>query len=524
MNKEKIYIYLVSFIVLITSSCADLDEVDPSNFSAGTFPSASNPDTYRALSYRPLVTFRSFVDSQHGWMLVESGTDEVVVPIRGGGWNDGGKWRQMHFHDWDEEHAAVGVAWSDSYRGIVECNTIIEFVEEAEPFDGQAEIVAQTKAMRALYYSILVDLFGNVPLITSSDRSQISPPNNTRKEVFDFVEMELLGIIDDLPTAVDASTYGFPTKWMAHTLLAKIYLNAEVYTGTERWSDCIAQCNEVLAGPHGFNTWISSEADDWPDLINPFMSMFTADNGPQVNSIIFAMPNDANNGTRQNFIRRFMYGEVQQQFQVPGSAWNGHTTQLEFFQKFDDPNDQRNNMWLSGPQVDINGDALLNGAGEQIVVDPDLFAGGDFNVGGSTGFIRKGARSIKYFPDRNSVGSLWSSNDYIWFRYADIVLMKGEAEARQANNPDLALGAINTVRTERGAAPLTSPITMDDLLDERGREFAFEHWRRQDLIRFDKWEDSWGLNPGGHDPALRLFPIPQGQLNINPNLVQNPGY
>ena len=377
---------------------------------------------------------------------------------------------------------------------------------------------------------------GNVPVITATDLSDGLPTNQPRAEVFTFIEDELLAIVDQLPEAVDISTYGTPTQWAGYSLLTKMYLNAEVYTGTARWDDAENAANQVI------NSGKFSLDQD-------YMAIFAPDNGPQSMESIFSIVDDANIATNLNFWKRFLHPKINQVTSfdnalvgtvqtstftsLPGGAWGGHCTFPDFYAKYNDPNDVRNQQWLEGMLYTTNetGESVPLTDGDPptpIVITPTLSwgkadAANPFNLGGGATEIMEGVRSLKYYPDPNAVGGQGlANNDYVYFRYADVLLMKAEATARRANDASLALPLVNEVRTARNAAPLAT-MTFEDLLDERGREFAFEHWRRNDMIRFGTWENAFGLKTNS-DPTRRLFPIPQQQINTNPNLKQNPGY
>ncbi|WNJ19138.1 RagB/SusD family nutrient uptake outer membrane protein [Pontibacter sp. G13] len=513
MKKLFTYAAVVAALGLLPTACTDLTEVDPSNLSDSNFPSPSNEETYKALAYRPIGHFREFVSNQRFWLMLEGCTDEVVVPTRGGGWFDANKWRDLHYHEWTKNHPTLDQIWQWAYTGVNQCNNIIVSLEVAQDFPDKAQYIAQVQTMRAMYYFWLMEAFGNVPIITATNLEELGgelPSNNTRAEVYAFILEDLEAAMPNLPAEVTGATYGVPTKWMAKAMQAKLYLNAEIYAGISAYAEAEAICMEII------NSGLFGYDDD-------FFATFAPENGPQNMEIIWAMVNDAEQGSTLNFWKRFLPGRTQAVYNLPSGGWGGHSTLPEFYELFDDTNDVRNQMWQAGPQFLPDGSPLLDGNGEQIVVNPELPFGeanpsNPFDVGDDL----FGANSIKYGADITTTGPGISDNDYVIFRYADIVLMAGEAKARQGGDANLALTAVNEVRTQRGAAPFAT-LTFEELLAERGREFAFEHWRRNDLIRFGAFENSWGLKTST-DATRRLFPIPQRQIDINPNLTQNPGY
>ncbi len=524
--KKKLYTGILSGCLLLSvMGCNDLSEVDPSNLSGNNFPTPNNPATYSLLAGDVFSQLRPLVKNWNSyWELVNTCTDEMVIPTRAGDWGDGNMWRNMHLHEWTKTQNNVGDVWNVGYVGIGKCNLVLKVFEGVSESDQKKIIVAQIRTIRALFYYFMMEVYGNIPIVTNFDET--TPPANTaRTNVWNFLVKELTEITPILPLEVNANTYGMPTQWMAKTLLAKLYLNAKVYTGEEKWTEAIAACDDVIN---------SSKY-----VLNPdYMSIFASGNGPSTKEIIFAIPMDVSfNAAELTFWQRVLPGATANKFRLPTTPWNGHCTLPEFYALYNDPNDQRNAQWLVGKQTarykKINGQYVdvpeytLQVNGADMVITPEIPWGkGDavnpFNVGNTPEGLNAGVRNVKYYPEANSINNS-SNNDFVVFRYADILLMKAEAEARKANNAALALPAINALRTVRGAAPLAT-ATFQTILDERGREFAWELWRRNDLIRFGQWGGKWGINPGKPDSHLLLFPIPQTAINANPNLKQNPGY
>lgn len=489
----------------------DLTEESPGSYTDKNFPSAENIDTYRFIAYRPISHLRTFITNQQTWMMLEACTDECLVPTRGGGWGDGNRWRDAALHEWTKNHATLNDVWNYLYRGVNLSNAAVKALQGAPDFSDKKALLAQARTIRAFYYYWLMELYGNVPIITATSLEELGgslPSNSSRVEVFNFIDKEVTEVLGDLPTAADGTTYGLPTRWMGLSMLAKLHLNAEVYGGRPSYDKAIQYCDEI----------INSKKFDYSE----FLTIFAPTNGPNVRETIFAMVNEGVTGfSTMNFIIRFLPAGSDKVFNLKYGTWGGHCTYPEFYGLFNDPNDKRNKMWMVGQQKLPDGtDYVLNG--KPFVVREKL----DFNTNPSNPFDiggddLQGVRSLKYAPDPNGTGNLMG-NDYIFFRYSDIVLMKAEAEARKANNPALALAGFNEVRSKRGATPFTS-ITFDQMLQERGREFAFEHWRRNDLIRFGKFNSRWGIKTNAEAHRI-IYPIPQAQLDVNPALKQNPGY
>jgi len=532
-HNYKRILFLVLLITAITTGCKDaLIEYDRVNFNSSNFPTTLNKATYYSIAFVSIATMRDFGGWNSFFDLIETCTDELLIPTRGGDWGDGGMWYNLHMHIWTADLPTLSNGWNWGFGGIGKCNNILKTLNDAPDFDGKVALIAEVRAMRALYYYYMMDAFGNVPIYLKTDLSDGLPATSPRADVFKFIESELLAIQPELPAKVDASTYGLPTLGFDQALLAKLYLNAQVYTGTARWADCITQCNALAnSGKYGFSEVISSFSPRIPTplaakTLNKFMSIFAPDNGPQIKESIFAMANDGQKGSGCIFTQPYMPKVGDKSFlELPYGGWSGGCALPSFFAKFNDPNDLRNSMWLNGPLYAPDGVTVVkNFDGSPYVIIPELKFGVanpsvPYDVGGTADGQRQGVRCMKYYPDGFHDKQ---DNDVQIFRYADIILMRGEALARQGNDPKLALPDVNAVRVKRNAAPFTN-LTWDDLLDERGREFAYEGWRRNDLIRFGQWGNPWGLKV--NKEAFRtIFPIPTNQLQLNTNLKQNPGY
>ena len=508
------YVFTAFICCLIMVNCTELEEEQFSQLRLDEFPNENAPITFQLVALSPISHFRQFVSNQQWWLMLEGGTDECVVPARGGGWVDGNKWRDLHKHEWTKTHPTFNSMWNWAYNGIAKSNSGLFTLKPVPESETKAKFVGQIKAMRALYYFLLMDSFGNVPLVIDFEDTSV-PKQSSRAEVYSFIETELLSVVNDLDTKVNAETYGLPTKWFAHFLLAKLYINSKVYAGKDDSVKALEQCNIIITeSPY--------------KLSSDYLSMFLPTNGPTVTESIFAMVNDAQFGSNLNFQVRFLPGNAGKAFGVNAGGWGGHATLPEFYNMFDDPTDQRNKQWLAGLIFDTNGNPVMNGNGQMNIINELRWGGFDttnaFNIGGDTftspaGTVQ-GVRSVKYRPDPNHGNGQSMNNDFQVFRYADVLLMKAELLLSKNNAEALAL--VNQVRAVRSASPLAS-INATSLLKERGLEFAFEGWRRNDLIRFGKWEGTWGIKTST-DPTRRLFPIPQNQIDTNPKLDQNPGY
>lgn len=485
------------------TSCTKLDEKVYSELTPDNFP--TTPAQFVALSGPAYTPMRNYPD--RFFNLSETTTDELIVPTRGGDWADGGNWKNMHYHDWTPTHSFFNDTWGWLYGGIANCNRIIETITAAGDLPGKAQTLAEVKTQRAFYYFLLMDLFGNVPIVTEFANAPEAPSQSTRPELFQFIVDEVTSALPDLSRENNVSTYGRPNAWMAHTMLGKMYLNAEVYIGSAKYTEAENELDSVINSGKF-------------ELAGDYLSMFKPDNGPSVKEAIFAVPFDAQKAAADmNFQMRTLHYKSRFTFDLPADPWNGFCTLANFYNTFNDPNDQRNRIWLEGPQFASNGTPLIDN-NAQINFTKNL--GPDFNQGGTDFGRSSGVRNVKYYPDSKANGGNMN-NDFLVFRFADVWLMKAEVILRKGGSADDALQIVNTIRTSRNAAALNA-ITLEGMYDERGRELAWEGWRRNDMIRFGKWETSFGYNPGGQPATRRLFPIPAPRIGANPNLQQNPGY
>jgi hypothetical protein len=527
-------IYRLSFLLaflLCFNACTDLDVKVESQFVKDNFP------TTAADNIALLGTMYSNLSSSYGipyWRMQELSTDEAILPARDGNFDDGGQYRQLHYHTWTADHPSVIGVWQWGFSGINTCNRLTTVVNSSTATDAvKAASIAEIRAMRALYYFFMMDLYGNVPIITEFPVNT-PPATQDRDKVFAFIESELKDIVQQLPSKTNNSVtninqYGRPTKGMVFALLAKMYLNAGVYTGTTRYPEVVAMADSVQRNPNY-------------SLDGSYRSIFLPNNGPQVNETIFAVPYDqqipGNQFTRFGF---FYYLVQAYGFNVGLSI--AMSTTPEFYNRFNIPNDFRSKTWLVGPQFYPDGDGGFTNTPvyypnttNQIVIEPTLtlITGKPMDLGNTIASQSQGVRSIKYYPDPTiTQATRLNGNDMPMFRLADVYLMKAEAILRGATettvNGELQtpLVLVNKLRTRAGADLATS-LDLQALLDERARELSWEGWRRNDLIRFDQFEVEYPLPNDvltmNKDLTRRLYPIPSTELKTNPNLRPNPGY
>lgn len=520
----------VLILLFVAQSCTKLDVDLESQYVQSNFPFTSGD--YSAL----YGTVYSNLSSQYGvpyFRMQELSGDGAILPARDGNFDDGGQYRQLFYHTWTVDHPNVRDIWRWGFGGINNCNRLIALTAQSPASDAvKAASVAEVKAMRALYYFFMMDLYGNVPIIETFPVAG-QPGNATRAQVFEFIEKDLKLILPQLTakTAANATLfYGRPTKAMAFALLQKMYLNAEVYTGSQRNTESVAMADSILKN----NNYA---------LTARYSDIFDVNNGPQVTETIFAIPYDQQ--IPGNQITRFgFFPALAPAYGINVGFSISMSTTPHYYNRFDLPVDGRKRFWLVGKQYlpdanrnpDLNRPVFYPNTTVQIEITPDLVLkpGKPMDVGNTQADQAKGIRSIKYFPDAAAIqATRLNSNDMPVFRLADVMLMKAEAILRGAAATTVGtelqtpLVLLNKIRN-RAPATLATTVDLESLLDERAREFSWEAWRRNDLIRFGKFEIEYPLPNDvltmNKDVRRRIYPIPSNELLLNANLKQNPGY
>lgn len=519
--------------------CTDLDENIYHNRTTSNFYNTKEEVVSAVL--RPYTHSGAVFTCQsreNAWRLNEFSADQLAWPQKGIHGYDDGKWIQLHYHTWNYRHNTIKDCWNLVFQGLGYCNSGIENIEARTASSmGVTEseklaYLAELKANRAYYYFNALNLWGNVPIVKNVGEPQY-PANNTRQEVFNFVESELLSVLNDLPLMSKANS-GRLTKAAAYAILADLYLNAEVFTGTPRWDDCITYCNKLMNGEGGSQLGVMKLDTD---ILTPFGNTNTVSSYEN----IFVMSYDyQNTTTRCNWSSDFYH--FRQRY-INGGDRNGNNGVVVIPSAYDAfaDNDLRKKEWMRiGPQYryDIP-DSIQEGSveysGKPLVFVKEIrlnkTGGTESNM--RTGEENSGARFNKY---REGVyGSTnFCSNDWVLYRLTEIYYMKAEALMRKnggvANQEVVTL--INETRQRaykaedwNAAKYTTSTLTMDEFLAEKGREFIFEGKRRPDLIRFGKFSaGSWWDHEPTTSKHLTVYPIPYAQIAVNPNLVQNEGY
>ena len=445
------------------------------------------------------------------WNSNELTTDEAIC-----GWGDEGI-SSFCYNTYDASHPMLRGYYYRLYAGITYCNHYLDVAAEKD-----ATMTAEVRFLRALHYYLAMDAFGNIPFVTTVTSEKA--PQYTRAQVFSFIESELLDIESSLSEPrVKKSTetgYGRVDKAAAWLLLARLYLNAEVYTGSPRWADAATYAKKVMDSPYGLNT---TGAGGY----SAYQMLFMADNGESsaTTEAIFPILQDGLTTTSWGTTLYLIASTSDSDIPTGTSeAWGGNRARRDLVKKFFPNSDAP--MVTKEEMVAQAGDdrALFWGEGRiEDATDVSTFKNG-FSVAKFTN-IRSdgGATHDAQFVD----------TDFFLLRAAEAWLTYAEATARQGGGTVTAEGvkAINEIRTRAHAATKSS-YTLDDILDEWSREFFFEGRRRMDLIRFgcysgDKYLWQWkggSLNGASFSADRNIFAIPTTDLTANPNLVQNPGY
>ncbi len=529
MMKIHPIILIVPALAISFTSCSNLDEEVYSSITRNNYYN-SEQEVEAAVS-RPYSHLRqTFVyfstDGASVYLIQELSTDEAAWPQKGRDGFDNGNWLRLHRHEWTVEDGSFKNAWNHLYKGIAFCNVLLDDLDGISVIDDATKTayMAEIRGMRAFFYFYLLDLFGNVPIVTQIN--QFSPHSNTRLEVFEFIETEIEEVYDLLKDHDSGSMYGRFTKQAADVLLSRMYLNAEIYTGEEHYAECIVACERL------YGTGLFVLDQKWSE---PF-----AYNNERSRENIFVIPNDAVYGNDQENIFKFTTHWAQRvpQFQWNSSGgFNGLVTVREFIERYDTLNDKRcyfdshafirgnesdpsiqRGQFLWGLQLGINGDTVLgtnemNGRPLSFNLDvPNMIEG----------IENSGARNIKYLVERGASGF---SNDLVLFRLPEVFFNWAEAALRSgAGIPPEALNGINQIRTRAGVPTyVAGELSLEELYDEKGREMAYEALRRTDMIRFGTYTGSrWDKEES--NSFRTLYPIPQSARNVNPNLIQNEGY
>lgn len=501
--------YLSALIVssLIFGACSDLSETLYDKVSMDDYGKTSAEiQTIVGGAYATLRGYGSGTDEGNGvncyptceyvFFLDECSSDEACIPTRGTDWYDGGRYQEAQRHQWSTNNQMVLSAWRYAFTGISKINAIIYQVDSSELTDeAKATVNAELRGLRAYYYWQLLDKFGNVPITTDFTNTEL-PQTKNRQEVYSFVEQELNEIIDLLPTGIQ---YGRFTQNVAYTLMARLYLNAEVYTGNAQWQKCLDACEKVSG--YSLTTYANNFA-------------IQNETSPE---IIFAIPYDHKQGTLGNYLASMTYHYNQKLAFDPAGIYqwcgNGICAQPGVYSSFEEGDARRNSLLIGQQYSAKDGTMVLMDNGEPLNYTEEI---SNF----TNALQNEGARLDKY--EWSATDSWERDNDWVLMRYAEILMMQAECYFRMGY-PDTGLPYVNQLRTRAGLVELTA-LTEEALDQEWLHEFIFEGLRRTVNIRFGTYFKEWWEKPADGTTTTGLYPIPQEELEKNPNLTQNPGY
>lgn len=535
---------IISGLLVSGVSCTKLDEA-PYLFDKVTGDQFGKTDLEVSSAVGAAYSNLSGIGGNNHYIpLNEVTTDEMVVPTRGPDWGDGGHWVRLKRHQYTATDPLPGNGWNFCYSGISTCNRLIATLTGFNTPSSLAYI-PELKSLRAIYYYWLLDWYGNVPL--SIDFADTKPPSNaTRQQVYDFIEKELTTNAPLLkkPTAIpDVATYGRVNYYTAYACLAKLYLNAQVYTGTQQWAKAIGACDQII------NSGIYSLM---PNYVDNF-----SQNNQNSKEFIWAIPFDHIKFTGLNLNMMTLSYLNQSTYNINAQPWNGFASTAEFYNSYIDTvanpgtigmviglnpkgDSARGTLdkrmaanFLVGAQFSSSGARLSDDGADATDPDGKPFTFTPYiNQLEPAAWRQSGARISKWQFYLGMTQNM--DNDFAIFRYADILLMRAEATARSNSNwnDGSVLAVVNQIRSQHGGVSPFSTLTDATFLAERSREMFAEAWKRQDMIRFGTYNkatlfhdadavDALGPNGINH---LNIFPIPDAQVNANKNLKQNPGY
>lgn len=434
-------IALISLVGLFGACDYDLTEQLYSEIDASKYVlSANDIDASIAPAY---AAFGSMINGWHN-IAFDEGTDYMSLQSNGSGWYDGGVYNRMFLHTWPIDQSHMNARWNGYYKGINLANMALEqFTSGSIPLDEdiRPNVYAQLKAIRAYFYWLLMDEFGRVPLVLSFDGTLLG--QSERVEIYNFLVTELEEIIPDLKNEKSLATYGKFTQGAGRALLANIYLNAEVYTGTPQWEKCLEQC-ELIIG-----SGLYSLAPNYRDNFS-----VNNENSPE---IIYAVPCDFIYGVGMNFHRACLHAASRAKYDMVVAPWGTGSVKgtPQFLDTYEDGDKRLADSWDFGPQYSSSGTPLIGGY--DIIGKPMNFSRpvpDGLQSGESEGY-----RLNKYDP---TGANSRMNNDVVLFRYAQVLMMKAECLLRTGHAGDAA-AIVSDVRSRSFENPADAVISAAEL-------------------------------------------------------------
>ena len=575
--KSIYYMALLVVCTLMTASCSNLDETLYDQVGTQNYYNTKN-DVIRA-TFRPFEHAFWSIQSRH--VLNELTADQLITPTRDGWWDDGGKWRRLHYHDWNvEDGGDAQTEWNGCFQGIMQCNYVIEDLQTLSARDfgfTEAEfdnLRAQCRVLRSWFYLRLLDEFRNVPLAVSyGDVSKNTETQVPPLTIFEFIESELKECIPLLTEKKElgsnAPLQGQWTKAGAAALLVRLYLNAEVYIGQNRYNDCeqVAQdlidgrygqyqvasrwdaafdwnndeCDEVIfgfPGAPGYSYWHYQGDTFWwttPARARYYLGDSKCKAGDH-NTKYAASPSFAPNGERYSYelgmpVERFRKYEGDERMKLYRNLGNSRREGMFLYGYLEYKDESGATKRVQAPEVPY--DLYIRDAvGKFQSLSPDRW------LTATSSTLRDGDHNSGWhfakYPFYTDDDAHQMESDYTEIRLPEVIYSLAECKLRAGKKAE-AGRLLNMVRRRNYpegnlSAVLYAPegsanLDMQEMLDEWGREFFAESRRRVDLIRFGKFNSgSWWDKTPDADDHTKIFPIMRPILNANPALVQNPGY
>ncbi|MDZ7694010.1 MAG: RagB/SusD family nutrient uptake outer membrane protein [Balneolaceae bacterium] len=395
----------------------------------------------------------------HNYFTQEITADELAQPGNASGWIDGGKFHRMMLHTWTAEQDHVADLWGTLYQGVLHANRIISGIEggavKIPEGENQQSVLSEIKTARAFYYWLILDNFGDAPLVTAPTEGNEMPGKTPRGEIYQFVVDELTNAIPNLSEETNQRMYGRFNKWAAKTLLAAVYLNAEVYTGSAQWDNVIQQTNDVI------NSGKYMLAMDYSE---PFKVQ-----NQNSNENIFVIPYDQINGGGFNIAVISFHASLRDKFQMQSTPWGAGSAQAvpQFGDIYESDDKRLEKTWVRGLQFSHDGDTLKGQwelAGEPLVLSQTM-------KNGMFTSEMAGWRVGKFEIAEGATGSL--SNDFPVFRYARVLMMKAEALLR-TGNASQAASLVSDVRSRAFDDPADAQVSAGDLTSDS--EYDYGYW------------------------------------------------
>jgi len=535
MKRNYIYNLILGVGVLFgTASCTDLDEdligevtapINIAKVSSGGGASGGAND----LTVGAYIALRNAGNANHGgYFSVQSvSSDEMAIAQKGGDWFDGGIWLEMHRHTYTPGNGPLNGTWDQQYAAIGDINNAITSAA------GNADAIAELKVIRALLHWRLLDLYGRIRYITeggvaSAQLSRTDGVTRIQDEILDALGITVadLANLDNATFGSDLSTSKVAyrvNRYAALGLLAKVYLNTEIYTGTGKYQEA-HDIAEYIISNSGYN------------LHSNYAEIFAPDNNSNGASseLIWAVEYDEATAGGMNFAQMSLTYASQATWELQDQPWNGYAALEDFYNSYDDNDVRRENNLLEGPQRKWGDEGANTG---DLIIDyayDDRGTGADqgpvvnykpgINELAPNGCRDCGTRLHKFSFKRLQRPEM--DNDYPLVRLSEMYLIQAEAILRGATSGFLAHELLNAIRERAGLGGYAAAdLDLEELFDERGREMFMEATRRQDQIRFGKWSDAWwekGANASGDHPVM---PIPQPAIDGSSGaLTQNSQY